>query len=64
MSNLKSRKPELDAKRKNHDRHPKTLPRRTELMVPPLNASIAQVFIEIKNEKFVKWPGKNKTNPL
>ena len=31
-------------------------------MLPPLNAPIAQVLMEIKNEDFVKWPGMIKTN--
>ena len=33
------------------------------LVLPPLNTPIAQVLMEIKNEMFVKWPGKIKTNP-
>ena len=35
-----------------------------DLMLPPLNAPIAQVLMEIKNEEFVKGPSKIKTNPL
>ncbi|GFS38024.1 hypothetical protein Acr_00g0055200 [Actinidia rufa] len=34
------------------------------LMLPPLNTLIAQVLMEIKNEDFMKWLGKIKTNPL
>ena len=33
-------------------------------MLPPFNAPIAQVVMEIKNEKFVKWSGRIKTNPF
>ena len=33
-------------------------------MLPPLNTPIAQVLLKIKNEEFVKWLGKIKTNPL
>ena len=33
------------------------------LVLPLLNTPIAQVLMEIKNEEFVKWPGKIKTNP-
>ena len=33
-------------------------------MLPPLNAPTAQVLMEIKNEDFVKWSGKIKTNPF
>ena len=33
-------------------------------MLPPLNTPIAQVLTEIKNEDFLKWPRKIKTNPL
>ncbi|GFZ21661.1 hypothetical protein Acr_29g0008230 [Actinidia rufa] len=32
--------------------------------IVPLNTSIAQVLVEIKNEDFVKWHGKIKTNLL
>ncbi|XP_057503492.1 uncharacterized protein LOC130787039 [Actinidia eriantha] len=31
--------------------------------MPPLNAPVAQVLSEIKHEKFIKWPGKIKTDP-
>ena len=33
-------------------------------MLPPFNAPIAQVLMEIKNKKFVKWLGKIKINHL
>ena len=33
-------------------------------MLPPLNTSVAQVLMEIKNEDFIKWSGKIKTNLL
>ena len=55
---------ERDARRKINDWRPRTPPRRTEVMLPPLNAPIAQVLMEIKNEEFVKWPRKIKTYPL
>ncbi|GFZ05554.1 hypothetical protein Acr_17g0011260 [Actinidia rufa] len=34
------------------------------LMLPPLNAPIAQVLMETKNEDFMKCPRKIKTNPF
>ncbi|GFS36358.1 hypothetical protein Acr_00g0045530 [Actinidia rufa] len=53
-----------DPKRKEpKSRRPRTPPRRPELILPPLNATIAQVLTEIKYEKFVKWPEKIKTDP-
>ncbi|GFY91199.1 hypothetical protein Acr_07g0013950 [Actinidia rufa] len=54
----------MDARRRDHDRCPKTPPRQTKLILPPLNAPIARVLMEIKNEEFVKWPEKIKINPL
>ncbi|GFZ08936.1 hypothetical protein Acr_20g0007440 [Actinidia rufa] len=48
-------------RRRINERCPQTL---TDRMIPPLNALVAQVLMEIKNEDFVKWPGKIKTNPL
>ncbi|GFY99490.1 phototropic-responsive NPH3 family protein [Actinidia rufa] len=51
-----------DSKRSN-DRRPRTPPRRPEFILPPLNAPVAQVLLEIKHEEFVKWPGKIKTDP-
>ncbi|XP_057480507.1 uncharacterized protein LOC130767613 [Actinidia eriantha] len=55
-------------KRSNRDskqieRHPHTPSRRPGLILPPLNAPIAQVLTKIKHEEFVKWPGKIKTDP-
>ncbi|GFY87967.1 hypothetical protein Acr_05g0016060 [Actinidia rufa] len=49
--------------RRPNDRRPHTPPRRLDLVLPHLNAPIAQVLIEIKHEKFVKWPTKIKTDP-
>ncbi|XP_057515034.1 uncharacterized protein LOC130796691 [Actinidia eriantha] len=51
-----------DSKQTN-ERRPRTPPRRPKLILPPLNAPIAQVLTEIKHEEFVKWPGKIKTDP-
>ena len=42
----------------------RTPPRQPNLMLPPFIAPIAQVLTEIKNEEFVKWLDKIKTNPL
>ena len=61
---VKQRRPERDTRRQINDRCPQTSPRRTEVQLPPLNSPIAQVLMETKNEKFVKWLGKIKTNPL
>ncbi|XP_057506528.1 uncharacterized protein LOC130789725 [Actinidia eriantha] len=60
---------EVRNKRSNQDskqtieRRPRTPPRQPGLILPPLNAPIAQVLTEIKHEEFVKWPRKIKTNP-
>ncbi|GFY80993.1 hypothetical protein Acr_01g0008020 [Actinidia rufa] len=56
------KRPDRDHKRSNN-RRPRTLPRRPEFILPPLNAPVAQVLSEIKHEEFVKWPGKIKTDP-
>ncbi|GFS34126.1 hypothetical protein Acr_00g0032400 [Actinidia rufa] len=61
---VKSKRSDRDAKRRTNDRRPRTLPCQPDLMMPPFNALVAQVFMEIKNKEFVKWPGKIKTNPL
>ncbi|GFZ01916.1 hypothetical protein Acr_15g0005250 [Actinidia rufa] len=56
------KRPDRDPKRSNN-RHPRTPPRRPEFILPPLNAPVAQVLLEIKHEEFVKWPRKIKTDP-
>ncbi|GFS39094.1 hypothetical protein Acr_00g0061150 [Actinidia rufa] len=56
------KRPDRDPKRSN-DRRPRTPPRCPEFILPPLNAPVAQVLLEIKHEEFVKWPGKIKTDP-
>ncbi|GFY89059.1 hypothetical protein Acr_06g0009990 [Actinidia rufa] len=56
------KRPDRDPKRSN-DRRPRTPPRRPEFILPPLNAPVTQVLLEIKHEEFVKWPGKIKTDP-
>ncbi|GFZ00949.1 hypothetical protein Acr_14g0005840 [Actinidia rufa] len=56
------KRPDRDTKRSNN-RRPRTPPRRPEFTLPPLNAPVAQVLLEIKHEEFVKWPGKIKTDP-
>ncbi|GFY88643.1 hypothetical protein Acr_06g0005830 [Actinidia rufa] len=55
------KRPDRDPKRSNN-RRPRTPPRRPEFILPPLNAPVAQVLLEIKHEEFVKWPGKIKTD--
>ncbi|GFS41571.1 hypothetical protein Acr_00g0075160 [Actinidia rufa] len=50
-----------DSKQTN-ERRPRTPPHRPELILPPLNAPIAQVLTEIKHEKFLKCPEKIKTD--
>ncbi|GFZ03670.1 hypothetical protein Acr_16g0002940 [Actinidia rufa] len=55
------KRPDLDPKRSGN-RRPRTLPRRPEFILPPLNAPVAQVLSKIKHEEFVKWPGKVKTD--
>ena len=52
--NLKARKLEIDARRRDHRRRPRIPPRRTKLMLPPLNSPIAQVLMKIKNDEFMK----------
>ena len=52
-----------DSRRRNNDRCPLIPPRRPDLILPPLNAPIAQVLTEIKHEEFIKCPKKIKTNP-
>ena len=61
---MKQKRPKWEARRQINDRCRWTPPRRTEVLLPPLNVPIAQVLMDIKNEKFVKWPRKIKTNPL
>ncbi|XP_057506544.1 uncharacterized protein LOC130789750 [Actinidia eriantha] len=61
-------KNEARNKRSNRDlksieRCPHTPPCCLRLILPPLNAPIAQVLMEIKHEEFVTWPGKIKTDP-
>ncbi|GFY93950.1 hypothetical protein Acr_09g0003960 [Actinidia rufa] len=56
------KRPDRDPKRSNN-RSPRTLPRRPEFILPPLNAHVTQVLSEIKHEEFIKWPRKFKTDP-
>ncbi|GFY84700.1 hypothetical protein Acr_03g0014740 [Actinidia rufa] len=56
------KRPDRDSKRSNN-RRPRTPPRRPEFNLPSLNTPVAQVLSEIKHEKFIKWPGKIKTDP-
>ncbi|XP_057510773.1 uncharacterized protein LOC130793147 [Actinidia eriantha] len=58
----RNKRPDRDFKRPS-SRRPHTPPRRPEFILPPLNATIAQVLSDIKYEEFVKWPGKVKTDP-
>ncbi|GFS43540.1 hypothetical protein Acr_00g0085640 [Actinidia rufa] len=51
---VKSKRSDQDARRRTNDRCPHTSLRQPDLMLPPLNAPIAQVLMEIKNEEFVK----------
>ncbi|GFS30601.1 hypothetical protein Acr_00g0012900 [Actinidia rufa] len=46
--NMKSRKPKIDARRRDHDRRPRT-PHRTKLMLPPSNAPIVQLKEQISD---------------
>ena len=62
-SDMKQRKTDQDARRQINDRCPRTPPRRTEVLLQPLNTYIAQVLMAIKNKEFVKWPEKIKINP-
>ncbi|GFZ00544.1 hypothetical protein Acr_14g0001790 [Actinidia rufa] len=59
---MRYKKPNRDSKRSNN-RRPRTPPRRPEFNLPSLNTPVAQVLSEIKHEKFIKWPGKIKTDP-
>ncbi|GFY86029.1 hypothetical protein Acr_04g0007670 [Actinidia rufa] len=59
----RNKRPNRDSRRQTNYSHPRTLPRCPELVLPPLNAPIAQVLTEIKHEEFIKWPGKIKTDP-
>ncbi|GFZ19568.1 hypothetical protein Acr_28g0002730 [Actinidia rufa] len=59
---VKSRRTDRDHIRPN-DRRPRTPPRQPNLMLPYLNATITQVLIEIKHNKFVKWLVKIKIDP-
>ncbi|GFS34966.1 hypothetical protein Acr_00g0037010 [Actinidia rufa] len=59
---MRYKRPDRDSKRSNN-RRPRTLPRRPEFNLPPLNTPVAQVLSEIKHEEFIKWPGKIKTDP-
>ena len=58
----RNRKPDRDSRRTS-ERRSRTPPRRIELVLPPLNAPIAQLLTEIKHEEFIKWPSKIKTDP-
>ena len=60
---VKSRRLGRDSKRRINDRRPRTPPCKTDLILSPLNAPIAQVFTEIKHKEFIKWSGKIKINP-
>ncbi|GFZ02411.1 hypothetical protein Acr_15g0010190 [Actinidia rufa] len=59
----KRRRSNRDVKRKTNDRRLRTPPHLPNLVLPPLNTTIAQVLTEIKHEEFVKWPRKIKTDP-
>ncbi|GFY97729.1 hypothetical protein Acr_12g0002700 [Actinidia rufa] len=56
----KSKRTDRDSKRTN-ERRPHTPPRRSELILPPFNVTMAQVLTEIKHEEIVKRPEKIKT---
>ncbi|GFY91132.1 hypothetical protein Acr_07g0013280 [Actinidia rufa] len=51
-------------RRRVNERRHRTPPHQLDMMLPPLNAHIAQMLMEIKNEDFVKWPGQIKPKPL
>ncbi|GFY90756.1 hypothetical protein Acr_07g0009530 [Actinidia rufa] len=55
----RNKRPDRDSKCPN-DRRPRTLPRRSEFILPPLKAPVAQVLSKIKHEEFVKWLEKIK----
>ncbi|GFZ05550.1 hypothetical protein Acr_17g0011220 [Actinidia rufa] len=57
----RSKRSDQNTKRDNNKR-PRTPPHHPELILPPLNAPVAQVLSKIKHEEFVKWPGKIKTD--
>ncbi|GFS46229.1 hypothetical protein Acr_00g0100920 [Actinidia rufa] len=59
----RNRRSDFDSRRKTNERCPRTPPRCPKLVLPPLNAPIAQVLTEIKHEEFIKWLGKIKTDP-
>ena len=59
----KSKRSDRDSRRRINDRHPRTSSRCPDLILPHLNAPIAQVLMEIKHEEFIKWSGKIKTDP-
>ncbi|XP_057502720.1 uncharacterized protein LOC130786440 [Actinidia eriantha] len=56
----RNKRPDRDSRQRTNDKSPHTPPRRPELVMPPLNAPIAQVLTGIKHEEFVKWLGKIK----
>ena len=60
---MKSKRSDRDSRRRNNDRRPRTPPRRSDLILPPLNVPIAQVLTEIKHTEFIKWLEKIKINP-
>ena len=60
---MKQRKIDQDARRQINDRRPRTPPRRTEVLLQPLNTYIAQVLMALKNTEFVTWPEKIQINP-
>ena len=61
---VKRKRSYRDTRTRPNDQRPRTLPRWPDLVLPPLNTLIAQVLMEIKNEEYIKWPTKIKTNPL
>ncbi|GFS31346.1 hypothetical protein Acr_00g0016860 [Actinidia rufa] len=61
---LKSKKSKRDARRIINEQCRRTPTYQPNIMLPPLNAPMAKVLIEIKNEDFVKWSMKIRTNPL
>ena len=61
---VRSKRSNRETRRRTNDQRPRTPPHWLDLMLPPLNAPIAQVLIEIKNKTFVKWSEKIKTTPL
>ncbi|GFS34947.1 hypothetical protein Acr_00g0036930 [Actinidia rufa] len=61
---VKSMRSDRDTRRRTNGQHSHLPPRGLDLMLPPLNAPIAQVLMEIKTKEFVKWTDKIKTKPL